>query len=229
MNKFIFLVKIGGRMDKKEISLTITKAIVNTVPWVGGAIASIIEDCVSSRKEERLKVFLKDFSNDMKKSQENFVEEYIKGDEFLDIFENIFVDIMKTRSEEKRCLLKNLLVNSCTIKNTSYEKTEEFQHLIDVISLTGILTLSAFYKHKDIYMNTNENDLNKIWDEIILQTKIEDRSILLDYIGELESRSLIESFRNNFYSIESGVSLVDERPYITVKGIEFYKYIMNIN
>lgn len=216
-------------MEKKEIREVIVKAGLNLVPGIGGALASILEDYLSQRKEVRLKEFLNDFLNDMKQRNDNIVQDYVNSEEFLDVFENILSDIIKTRSKQKRQMLKNLLVNSCTIQKTSYEKTEEFQHLIDVINLTGLLILSAFYKLQDIYMDSEEKNINKIWDEIKIQTGIMEESTLLDYIGELESRSLVESFRNNYYSIECGVSFYGERPYITKKGIEFYKYIISQN
>jgi len=213
-------------MDKKEIIEMIGKAGLNLIPVVGGGIASILGDYLSERKEDRLKEFLTDFVNDIKERNSNIVQEYIESVEFLDVFENILADIMNTRSTQKRQMLKNLLVNSCTIENTSYEKTEEFQHLIDVISLTGILTLSAFYQLQYINMDNDEDNINKIWNKIKSETGIEDIDVLFDYVGELESRSLVESFRNNYYCINGGTPLVGERSYITVKGTEFYKYII---
>ena len=143
----------------------------------------------------------------------------------LDIFENILADVMQSRTELKRDMLKNLLVNSCTIPYTTYERTEEFQHLIDVLSPLSLRILSVFYRLQTIHMDGQKDSIEKYWTDIRSTTAIDDDTILLDYIGELEARSLVESFRNNTYSADGGVPVVGDRPYITEKGMAFYIYI----
>ena len=130
-------------MDIKETSI---KAIVSCVPYVGGSVASIIGDYYSDRKEKRYLEFLENFKNEICEKQGLLIREYIDSENFLDVFENILRDIMNTRTEEKRTMLRNLLVNSCTVPNTTYERTEEFQHLIDVLSSTSLVILSVFYR-----------------------------------------------------------------------------------
>ena len=74
-------------------------------------------------------------------------------------------------------------------------------------------------------MDGKKDSIEKYWKDIKDITDIDDNTILLDYIGELEARSLVESFRNNTYSADSGVPVVADRPFITEKGIAFYTYI----
>lgn len=212
-------------MDKQSIAETVAKSALNLIPCVGGAISSILSDYLSARKEARLGEFIENYFNDLNRKQDYLIKEYINSDDFLDIFENILADVMNTRTAVKRNMLKNLLVNSCTIHNTTYEKTEDFQHLVDVLSPISLLILSVFYRLQDIYMDGEEISLRKYWEGIREATNIDDEGTLLDYIGELESRCLIESFRNNTYSANSGAPLIGERPFITEKGLLFYKYI----
>ena len=68
-------------------------------------------------------------------------------------------------------------------------------------------------------------NIEKIWNEIRKTTCCDDDTLLMDYIGDLENRCLIESFKNNTYSVESGTPLVGDSPYITKKGLSFYAYI----
>lgn len=212
-------------MNKQLIAETVAKSALNLIPYVGGAISSILSDYLSARKEARLDEFIENYFNDLNQKQEYLIKEYINSGDFLDIFENILSDVMNTRTAIKRNMLKNLLVNSCTIPNTTYERTEDFQHLVDVLSPISLLILSVFYRLRGIYMDGEETSLRKYWEEIREATNIDDEGALLDYIGELESRCLIEGFRNNTYSADSGAPLIGERPFITEKGLLFYKYI----
>lgn len=212
-------------MDKKQIAEAVAKAGLNLVPVVGGSITSILEDYLSARKEERFKEFINGFLGDIERKNELLIKEYVENIEFLDILENIIADVMKTRNSEKREFLKNLLVKSCTTDGASYDRTEEFQHLIDVVSITAIYVLKAFYDFKDIPMDNKKEHIDMIFNRIISNTGIKDKNILLDYIGELESRNLIQSFRNNFYSILSGMPLISDKSYITEKGIDFCNFI----
>ena len=212
-------------MNKNQIAETVTKSALNLIPGVGGAIASILGDYLSIRKEARLNEFIKNYFDEINQKQDCIVREYVCSDDFLDIFENILADVMQSRTELKRDMLKNLLVNSCTIPHTTYERTEEFQHLIDVLSPLSLQILSVFYRLQTIHMDRKKDSIEKYWADIRHLTAIDDDTILLDYIGELEARSLVESFRNNTYSADSGVPLIGDRPYITEKGMAFYIYI----
>lgn len=214
-------------MTKEQLTETILKSGFNLVPYVGGALASIVGDYTSSRKEERLNEFLQSFCSDMSEKQNLIVEEYIASDDFLDIFENILSDILKNRTETKRILLKNLLVNSCIIPETTYDRTEEFQYMINTLSSISLLILSVFYKLKDVAMDGTKNTIDKYWNEINTATGIYNNSVLLDYIGELESRSLIDSFRTNTYGIDNGFSTIANKPFLTEKGNLFCLYIVN--
>ena len=212
-------------MNKNQIAETVTKSALNLIPGVGGAIASILGDYLSIRKEARLNEFIKNYFDEINQKQDCIVREYVCSDDFLDIFENILADVMQSRTELKRDMLKNLLVNSCTIPHTTYERTEEFQHLIDVLSPLSLQILSVFYRLQTIHMDGKKDSIEKYWADIRHLTAIDDDTIILDYIGELEARSLVESFRNNTYSADSGVPLIGDRPYITEKGMAFYIYI----
>ena len=132
-------------MNKNQIAETVTKSALNLIPGVGGAIASILGDYLSIRKEARLNEFIKNYFDEINQKQDCIVREYVCSDDFLDIFENILADVMQSRTELKRDMLKNLLVNSCTIPHTTYERTEEFQHLIDVLSPLSLQIFKHFY------------------------------------------------------------------------------------
>lgn len=212
-------------MNKDQITETVMKSALSVIPGIGGALATILGDYLSARKEERLNNFITDYFDEMNQKQSLIVEEYVRTDDFLDIFENILFDIMHTRTEIKRNTLKNLLVNSCTIPLTPYERTEEFKHLIDVLSPTSLMVLAAFYNLQSVNMDGKPQTIDIYWYEMEKNTGINDHTLLLDYITELESRALVDSFRNNVINADGGVVVTGERPYISNKGILFYNYI----
>ncbi len=212
-------------MDKNQITETVMKSALSLIPGVGGALATILGDYLSVRKEERLNNFINEYFNEMNQKKQFIVSDYIRTEDFLDIFENILSDIMHTRTDAKRNMLKNLLVNSCTIPSTPYERTEEFKHLIDVLSPMSFIVLSVFYNLRTTYMDGNSQTIDLYFNEIKKVTGINNHVLLLDYITELESRALVDSFRNNAINLENGIVITGEKPYISAKGIMFYNYI----
>ena len=52
-------------MDKNQIAETVTKSALNLIPGVGGAIASILGDYLSIRKEARLNEFIKNYFDEI--------------------------------------------------------------------------------------------------------------------------------------------------------------------
>lgn len=210
-------------MNNSETLLCFTKAGLNLVPGVGGALASIVSDIQTNRKEKRMDEFLIRLKDELSARSDKIVKEYIMNEEFLDIFENILVDIMNQRLEEKRIQLCNLLVSSIVTPNTSYDRTEEFQMFVYLLSIQHLNVLKVFYQYRDVPMK-NMDDIKNIWSSL-KKTVSEDEDFLIELIRDLENRGIIHFFLQNTFNCESGERAISEDPYITSKGIDFYQYI----
>ncbi len=215
-------------LGKTDYPMLLAKAGLNLIPFVGGTLSSLIGDCQTKRNEARLKEFLEAFAEDMNQRIDSIQKEYIENPEFVDIFLNIIDDTMKQRKSDKRILLKNLLVNSITVPDTSYDATEEFERIIVELQPTHFEILKVFYDDKDNYMYDPVIDINRI------EMEMEDRKIklpssfrsdYLDYVCDLENNGLVDGYINNYRSQNSGVVLAGDKPYVTTKGIELMNYV----
>ena len=95
-------------MDKNQIAETVTKSALNLIPGVGGAIASILGDYLSVRKEARLNEFIRNYFDEINQKQDCIVREYVCSDDFLDIYNgkrHCFLHLYyQPASSRKRCL-----------------------------------------------------------------------------------------------------------------------------
>lgn len=229
------------KVDNVEFyGFMIAKAGLNLIPNVGGSLASLLGDIQSIRNEKRLRAFITQWSNDLATRIDKIQQDYVSREDFIDVFLNITEDSMKQRQEEKRTCLKNLLVNSITTPNTSYDLTEELQRLIDLLSVIHVKILKVFYEDKEHPRHEPKVDVDRIMKAINTvvvgessnnsngsdnnNNSRKDRDIVA-LIRDLENQGLVESFLNNMYSRLSGASLVSKEPYITSKGRALIEYV----
>lgn len=134
-------------MKKNEIlknGLVAAKGIAAMIPVLGGTITSVwsdIEAIQAKRKHERLEEFYVTLKEDIEKIKEQINASYINQPDFLDVFELTAKYIVNERNKEKRILFKNILINSITIKECSYDKTEKYLRILEQINSFELLLL----------------------------------------------------------------------------------------
>lgn len=212
-------------MDTPQIISMITKAGLNLIPAVGGGIASIVGDLQSVRKEKRMDEFLTGFAREMEPRMGSIIRSYVANEEFLDVFESILRDIMNQRTLDKRIFLCNLLITSITTEGTTYDRTEEFQRLLNELTVSHIRVLSVFYDCREIHMNDLSKDLEAIRNAIYSKTGITDEFQRREIINDLETRNIVNYYTHNKTNLLSGAPLYSNYPYITVKGQQFYEFL----
>ena len=219
-------------MDKKDMFMTGVKATISAVPVVGGSFASIISDVYSDRKEAKLTEFIENFKVEMEdkygsdKLDAAIVKSFVENEEFLDIFENLLIDILHQRTKEKRSYLRHLLINSITKQSATYDKTESFQRILNQVTVQHLLILSAFYDCREIHMQQLDKDLDVIM--MCIKEKVDGlpEETIKELIRDLESLNLVNYFTHNQANRLSGAPMYGDHPYITEKGREFYRYIV---
>lgn len=214
----------------KDNVFKLIKVATNLIPFIGGAVASIIGDYHSSRKEKRIEEFLVEFNKKITNNQEKIVIDYINNDDFLDIFENIYRSILNERQNEKRIAYRNVLANSMLTNGTSYEDTEEFQYLISILKIKSFSILNVFNKLNKFESENLSVDpfVNRILKAIESESGIADEGLIVELIEELEAHRLVKGFLSNYYARGGNggfVWRVDN--FTTDKGKRFLTYILN--
>jgi hypothetical protein len=216
-------------MNKIIITTSIIKAGVAIIPWAGGPLSSIIGDISQERYNKRLKEFI-DILNENIMSKIEFIDkDKVSHEDFKDIFVNILNDILKNRNREKRMALTNILINTITNYNISFDESEYLSNLVNRLTIKHLLILNdvniiRVLPNKEIEMANNI--VNTISEKYTLQEQD-----ILEIIHDLENEYLIHSLSTNYGGNEplsGGLFYADFESYITSKGKRVLDIITDI-
>lgn len=84
----------------------------------------------------------------MERIKDRINTSYINQPDFLDVFELTAKYIVNERNEEKRILFRNILVNSITMKDCSYDKTERYLRILEQMNSFELLLLKILKNPK---------------------------------------------------------------------------------
>lgn len=216
--------------------------IGNCIPIVGFAqdVYAQLEQIQAKRKVERISKFLEGVQFSLSKMQDKLNEEYINKEDFTDIFEKTSRYIANERSENKRNLFKNILLNSMINKNSNYDKTERFFRILDLLGTEDMIILSILrapseYNRengmiiKDQTNNSYQWSQRKVYAiEILCQLlqkeddEVSESINMLYYNGLIKDRFLEKSLITN----GNPIHVLDDS--LTRMGIEFISYIENV-
>lgn len=168
---------------------------------------------------------------------------YVSQPDFLDIFELTAKYIVNERNEEKRILFRNILVNSITVKNCSYDKTEKYLRTLEQMDSFELLLLKILKNPKvyneqrgSIIKNPNERQSNAVYQvhyTLVTEFKkiVSDlTNVSQDDISEamyfLESNRLVKEKASESKLQTNGnpVHVLDDK--LTSKGKDFISFIL---
>lgn len=229
-----------------EKGLIAAKGIVAMIPVLGGTITSVwsdIEAIQAKRKSERLEEFYIALKEEVEEMKGQINISYVSQPDFLDIFELTAKYIVNERNEEKRILFKNILVNSITLKNCNYDKTEKYLRTLEQMNSFELLLLRILNNPKayneqrgEIIKNPNERNSNAIY-QVHYTLVAEFKKIMSDLtnvsqddISEamyfLESNRLVKEKASEYKLQTNGnpIHVLDDK--LTSKGKDFISFIL---
>tara|TARA_R110002020_G_scaffold188362_3_gene387093 strand:- start:559 stop:924 length:366 start_codon:yes stop_codon:yes gene_type:complete len=106
--------------NKKEISYTLLKAGIASIPILGGAASEILPLLLKSPIEKRKEFWMKEVGEKLKileKSNTISLTELSKNDIFIDTIIRISTEALKTSEQEKLIYFKNALINTAILEN----------------------------------------------------------------------------------------------------------------
>src|SRR5258706_3069561 len=113
-----------------ETTIELVAIALQAVPVAGGILSGTATFFLDRRKNERLKKFLVNLAEDLNQVQEKVNSDFIKGDEFRDLTEDIFSKASETRQQEKLDALRAVFLNTVLSKKPKYDEAEEITTLI---------------------------------------------------------------------------------------------------
>ncbi len=216
-------------MEKEKNCLdlieTIVKAGVSIVPWAGGPISTIIGDISQARYRKRESEFINTINNELSDKIEKLDKEKLSCEEFNDIFVNNFRTVLLTRTAEKRKLITNLLLNTISYNEISFDDSEYLLYLLDNLTIKHII---CFISLAPIEIPENHTGIaEKTLDEICKKNNFAKNEVL-DCIQDLEYQNLVQGFISQYETRggRGGVVRVGISSYLTKKGWKLYNNII---
>ena len=132
----------------KIISETIGKQLLNSNP-ITGFIVSYVETVKARQAERKLNrcmEMLESLQKDLEESRKSINEEYVKNDDFLDIFEQTVNQVANERNKDKRVYFKNILLNSVLKDSVDYDATEKYMNILSRLEKEDLIILNVLYQ-----------------------------------------------------------------------------------
>lgn len=224
-------VGIGGK--------AIFKSTIGLVPFLGQAALEVYNELQAKqveRKIKRLEEFYQDFETKIKSVEDKINKDYLRKDDFLDIFEETSKYIISERVDKKREYFNNILVNSMISPICDFDKTERYLRLLDILNEQELTILAildnpyVFNQKHGMIIKDPDPYLASSWQQVNaggVLTKLLDITIhdLSESITVLWSNGLIinNSLDQNLNTNANPIYVLKDL--LTHKGRNFVNYL----
>lgn len=160
------IVDVVNKLATSEIrdhGRNVILAAISAIPVAGGPLSTLLAEYLPNWKQERVLKFIADLKLEMQMVQDKINEEYVRSEDFALLFEETFLQVLRTNSDLKLNAYKAILVNACT--NTSIKEMEKeyFLNLVNSLQEIHILILSLFWnkeKFGEVYNSSSPANMH---------------------------------------------------------------------
>jgi len=118
----------------------------SAAPWIGGPISGIIGGVATDLKVKRVTQFIKDVLAHVEELHSQDSEEFVKTEDFVDIFEKTSQAVADERHEGKRNLFSNYILNNIANPDINYDFRLKCLRLIEDINTQHLDLLEALLR-----------------------------------------------------------------------------------
>ncbi len=115
-------------------------------PWIGAPISGIIGGVATDLKIKRVTQFIKDVLAHVDKLHTQEAEEFVKAEDFVDIFDKTAQAVADERYETKRNLFANYILNNIATPKVSYNFRLKCLRLLEEINTQHLDLLEALLR-----------------------------------------------------------------------------------
>jgi hypothetical protein len=131
-------------ISKKQLAISVAKAAVGAVPWLGPSLNEAFFDYRSRVKQQRINAFLADLMAQLEHYETGSQDfEHLQSDAFGDFFESVLRKVAENRSSEKISRFKGVLVKEVRSPSQT-DFTETFLDIISKVNETEIAILVKY-------------------------------------------------------------------------------------
>lgn len=221
------------KVTNEFIIETTAKALISFIPFVGGAVGSVLSDVMAERKKHRLNDFLSQLKDDLEAQTKEINNRIVTQDDFLDIFELTAKKVMQERSEAKRLAYKNIISNGLTRANTNFDDIEQCVRLIENTTENNIFLIKVLADPETHNQSLSKpvakpignmatTTLSRIFQKLLPGWQ---GGKILENLKDLEFLGLIQPISNSFQDIATADGLTPIMNSLTLKGERFVSYL----
>lgn len=209
-----------------EFGISAAKSAIGAIPYIGALLNEVIFDHRGRIKQERCNRFIYELTQYMASINERDIDiEFLKSEDFSDLFESIMRRVIPNRSEEKMHRFKKILVKQMIAPSYS-DYTETFLDLVQRLNEKQIEILGAYKAVQCIDLSKANDYENKHTDKSKMASHRKNNYYNIDeetykfYVHDLVSKALL---------IDDGMNRLGTRPMeileITSFGLAFLRFI----
>lgn len=154
---------MNTKNTKLDYSVTIGKAILGAIPFVGPLIAETVGSIIPNQRIDRINDFLQLLENRIEETEKDNARLKFQNEEFIDILEESMIQASKALSKERKEYIASIVSNGIGKDEVDHIQKKLLLNILNEISDTEIIILQLhglppgedreyFEKHKDILM-----------------------------------------------------------------------------
>lgn len=133
-------------ITKSERFSELFAIVSSAAPWIGGPISGVICGIATDLKIKRVTQFIKDVLAYVDNLHTQESEEFVKTEDFVDIFDKTAQAVADERSENKRNLFANYILNNIAVPKISYDLRLKCLRLLEEINTQHLDLLEALLR-----------------------------------------------------------------------------------
>lgn len=127
-------------LSKKYNDNSYLRSAVNAIPYIGGSLDILLTSEWNKFHQRRIDDLLSQLSSDLRSVENAIDNDYLRTEEFFDIFYEVVKEASKTRLDNKRKLYSKILRDSITRENET-RRTETLLGIISGLNETDLFFL----------------------------------------------------------------------------------------
>ncbi len=205
---------------KTETALDIAAAVASTIPWIGGPVGSVLSGMSLGRKMSRVREVLMGLAEELSGFKSTVSEEYVRTEEFEELLEQTLKRAAEERSEEKRRIYRDFLIDAISSPGEAYDEQIRFLRTLEELQPDHLRLIRALHQSPSPspgMMGSPNQTLRRRLPEF-------DEERIGDLLAQLNDLRL-----TNLSSLKvmmTGHGAEDLRHSITAYGQRFLRYIM---
>lgn len=186
-----------SKKTKLDHALAIFRAGVSTVPYIGGAIASLIGDYIPSATLRSIETTIQILNKKLNIILDRINLDLVNKDQFSELFKICLFTIIQTQQKEKlnaaANILTNILLKEGDPEKITYTELEHFARCLETLSIGAIKVLghSVEIARKSKPKEYKVRPVRLSFDEFQQRMPNTDIFLLMGLLGELNSMNLI--------------------------------------